>query len=96
MVKIDLNKPMLDLDGKAMEGGTLGEILASYLVGQSQGEALKYYDWAVTLHKGKEIIVDKADFKKIKEFIENSKSLFVLSKAQMLIIMDQCEKTSAE
>lgn len=101
-IKVNLDKPLFNLDGTKLkkfdntgtEVGeeTMGKVLASYLVSQSQGEALKYYDWAVTLYKGDEIQVDKADFNKIKKFVEDSQNLYILSKAQILKELELCEK----
>lgn len=105
MIKINLNKPAYNLDGTTLKKfdkhgnevgeDTLGIILASYLVAQSQGEALKYYDWAVSLYKGQELQVDKADFNKIKDFVETSQSLYILSKAQILKELEACEKAAS-
>lgn len=89
MKKINLNFPILNLDGtpiKDESGQDLiaGKLLGNVLVGASSGDALKYYDWAVSMHGGKEILVDASDFKKILDFVEDSKVFTNLSKAQII------------
>lgn len=82
MKKINLNFDLTGLDGVPV--GNAGKLVANILVGGSKGDILKYYDWAVALHKGNEITVDASDLKKIKEFIETHDGLTILAKAQIL------------
>lgn len=89
MIKINLSNPILDLDGKEVEGLTLGKVLGNQLAGSNKGEALKYYDWAVALYKVGSIEVDKVDAKKIKEFTESTEQLTNLVKAQIITILDK-------
>jgi len=96
MIKLNLNIPFVDLDGKQIGKETLGVDLAKTLVGGSKGEALKFYDWAVALHKGQEISVDNADIKKISEFIEQDTNMTVLLKAQLLKAIDECAKKAKD
>lgn len=66
----------------------LSDLLAQCLVNQPKGNSVKFYGWAIDLHAGKILHLDKADQKTLQEFIENSEYLTVLSKAQMLLILD--------
>ena len=87
-MKIDFNKPAKDLDGDEMENTHLGKLIAKALVNQSKGDPLKYFDWAVKLHKGEVIDLDKADQKTLRAFIETNESITILAKYQILEEMD--------
>lgn len=88
-MKLDLNKPFLQLDGTEFpDKPTLGKNLSNILVSGTKEDALKFYDWAVKLHKGEPIDVDKSDLKKIREFVENHETMIILMKAQVLNIID--------
>lgn len=85
MNKLDLNKNLLDLDGKEIENSNLSRLLAGLLMSQKTGDSVKFFDWAVTLHKTGIIEVDNADFNTLKTMVkDNSEYLTILSKAQLL------------
>lgn len=95
MKTIDLSFNLKDLRGKDMPSPeytassfTAGELLGNHLVAGAKGDALKYYDWAVAMSNGKSIVVDDSDFKKIRDFVSDSESLNILSKAQLLRYLD--------
>lgn len=81
---INFNKLMVDLDGKEIEGANLGKILAQTLIQSSKGDALKYWSWATKMHEGKELDLDKSDEETLKNFIKESETLTILTKAQAL------------
>jgi len=74
--------PMVDQEGRPV---TLANILANILAGQSKGQALKVWAWALDLHKTNQLSVDDVDLKFIKDVIENSETTSILAKAQLLI-----------
>ncbi len=89
---INLNVNVKDLDGKEIvEGGmttTLGRILANQLVSGAKGDPLKFFDWAMRLNKGETIELDRSDYEKIKEFVITSETLTILSKGQILPLLE--------
>ena len=92
MIKINLSNAVLDLSGVSIPDMTLGKLVGNQLAASNKGDALKYYDWALSLYKGEDILVDKSDFKRIKEFVENSEQLTNLVKAQTIKVLDEAEK----
>lgn len=88
-MKIDLNFELLSLDGVAVldeRGQTVnaGKTVANYLVQQSKGDALKFWDWAVALNKGEVLDLDSSDQETFKAFIKDHEYLAILTKAQIL------------
>lgn len=85
MKKLDLNFKLTDLDGNVIEGGEVNKLFAGLLMSQKNGDAVKFFDWAVTVNKTGVIEVDSSDFSLIKELVKNNDGyLTVLSKAQLL------------
>ena len=74
----------MDLDGKEIEGANIGKIVAQTLVQSSKGDALKYWGWATKLNAGEELDLDKSDTETLKNFIKESETLTILTKAQAL------------
>ena len=74
----------MDLDGKEIEGANIGKIVAQTLVQSSKGDALKYWGWATKMNAGEELDLDKSDTETIKNFIKESETLTILTKAQAL------------
>ncbi|HXP52191.1 MAG TPA: hypothetical protein VN922_19700 [Bacteroidia bacterium] len=93
-IAINLNKPLLDLDGAEIPNANIGKAVAAQLAGSNKGEALKFYDWAVAMHKGEDLSVDKSDFKKIYDFIKDSDVFTNILKAQAIQILDAAEKSA--
>jgi hypothetical protein len=86
---MNFNKPIKNLTGQSMKDAngkevTLGYILAEQLVSGSKGDAVKFYGWALKLHEGKEIELDKSDTQTLKDFVTNNEQLTILAKAQLL------------
>ena len=95
-MKLDLNKPLLNLEGTQIEDATIGKVLASNLAAASEGDAVKYMLWAVLLYKGSPIEVDKVDADKIEKFVENHRGLTNLAKAAILNEIDEQRKAQKE
>jgi hypothetical protein len=84
MKTLDLNWSIKDLDGNEIAQAKASKLLANALISEKKGDAVKYFDWAMALSKDGVISVDESDFNKIKEIVENSEILAILSKAQYL------------
>lgn len=82
MKTINLNFQIKDLDGKDI--GLANKAFANTLMAEKGGDAVKLFDWAMSLNKEGKIEVDESDFNKIKEIIEKSETLFIIAKAQLL------------
>ena len=89
MKDIKLNFNLVDLDGNEIKDSKLSKILAGLLMSQKSGDAVKFFDWAVTLHKSDAIQVDASDLTLIKGLVkDNSEYLTIISKAQLLKYFD--------
>ena len=83
-MKIDLNKNVIDLDGNQIEGANMGKIVAQFLVNESKGDALKFWDWALRLNKGEVLDLDMSDQETFKSLIKDTEKLPIITKAQIL------------
>jgi hypothetical protein len=88
-MKLNFNFNLVDLDGKEIENGNLGKILANNLINQTKGDAVKYWEWALALNKGQVIDLDTSDQDTLKTFIKDSEVLPVLTKAQSLAVFSK-------
>lgn len=84
---LDLNQKLADLDGNPIEGQLLGEAVSNRLVSVSRGNAIKYLDWAIALHKGKKLELDQADYQELYKFVEDQPDLTILAKGQIIKLM---------
>ncbi|URM37130.1 hypothetical protein [Flavobacterium anhuiense] len=84
MAKLNLNAPVLDLDGKEIENTNIGKTLASALAGSSSGDPLKYMHWATKLHKGEPLELDPSDLSLLKDFVTANQGFTNLLKARIL------------
>lgn len=91
-MKINLNIEMKDLDGKTTEGNNLGKLTARHLVGTSDGDVMKHFEWAMALNRGETIDLDTSDQEYFKNFIKSNQSLTILAKAQILQAFDKPAK----
>ena len=94
MIKLDLKFPLLNLDGEELkdernQSVLASKVFASLLMAQKSGDAVKYFDWATTLHKTGVVEVDAADFTAIKTLVkDNTDHLMMISKAQLIKYFD--------
>jgi len=86
-MKINLNKPFLDLDGRQIEKLTVANRLAVALANSTEGDGLKYYMWAVDLYKGRSFEVDEVDGEALKEFVKRNATLTAMEKGQILKLL---------
>lgn len=93
MITLNLNVPLVDPDGKPIGPveQMIGKMLSSLIMAGPKGSAgiMKMYDWALSLHKGEPIVVDKTDAKAIREYVEQHEQLTILGKGQIMKIIDQ-------
>ena len=83
-MKIDLNAPIIDLDGTEIKDSNMGKIVAQMLISETKGDALKFWDWAQKLYKGEILDLDKSDQEVFKNFIKDTEKIPVITKAQIL------------
>jgi hypothetical protein len=86
-MKLDFNFNLLDLDGKQIDNANAGKLLANTLVQQSKGDALKFWEWAVSLNKGEILDLDSSDQETLKNFIKDSENFAIIAKAQLLQVI---------
>lgn len=89
-IKIDLNKPVLDLSESGAEKGLqptnqkLSHVLGQMLKASTEGDALKYLDWAIELYQSGAIEVDQSDLELLTNFVKNNRQAWALVKGQLL------------
>jgi hypothetical protein len=86
-MKLDFNFNLVDLDGNQIENANAGKLLANTLVQQSKGDALKYWEWALSLNKGEILDLDTSDQETLKNFIKDSENFAIIAKAQLLQVL---------
>jgi hypothetical protein len=84
MKKLDFNFILKNLDGTEIQDGAANRILASFIVGQTKGDALKLHYWGLELYKSGVLELDKADILSLKTIINDTEMLTALAKAQLL------------
>lgn len=89
MITLDLNKPLLDLENNSVKDGdgngvAVGVLLAGQLINSSEGDALKFLDWAITLKRGKPLQLDGSDKQTLETFVKGVKTLTNLGKGRIL------------
>jgi hypothetical protein len=83
-MKINMNVPILGLDGQDLPESNIGKLIAQVLVQSSKGDAVKLWFWAQKLFTGEELELDPTDVEILRNFIKDSESLTILAKAQAL------------
>ena len=86
-MKLDFNFNLVDLDGNQIDNANAGKLLANTLIQQSKGDAIKYWEWALSLNKGEVLDLDSSDQETLKNFIKDSEAIAVIGKAQLLHIL---------
>jgi hypothetical protein len=84
-MEIDLNFQIKGLNGKEIkeDHAHAGALLGNQLAAHNKGEAIKWYDWGRNLFNKKPINVDRSDFDKILNFVQNTDMLTNAVKAQI-------------
>ncbi len=86
MQAFDLSQLLTNIDGTPIKDTTIGKVLATHL-SQSQAkgvDAIRYWDWALNLAKDLPIHISEADYDTLKRFVNESETMTVLAKAQIL------------
>ena len=83
-MKLNLNLPIVALDGTEIADSNIGKLIAQVLAQGSKGDALKFWHWAQKLYAGEELDLDPSDAETLKNAIKDNESLTILSKAQAL------------
>lgn len=87
MIKVDLSAPLEGLDGTVLSD-TQAKVLANSLVSGPEGDAIKCYDWGVSLYKTGTIEVDSADLETLKGLVRANQRLANLAKGPILKILN--------
>lgn len=82
MKTLNFNFNILDLDGKIIEAAV--RTVANHLVTKTEGDAIKYYDWATKIYKLESISVDAADYKTLYDSINLSPTMNIIAKGPIL------------
>lgn len=88
-MKLNFDFELLGLDEKPIEGANGGKLLATSLSQATKGDSVKLWGWAVSLHKGEILDLDKSDQETLKNFIKDSELFTVLAKAQLLEVINK-------
>jgi hypothetical protein len=83
MKEVNLNFKFKGLDGKELEQNA-GTLLANLLSNSNTKTPVKFWEWAVKLHKAEAFEITTDDLKLLRDFIEGSEALTALAKAQIL------------
>lgn len=83
-MKINMNVPILGLDGTELPNTNIGKVVAEMLANSAKGDALKLWHWAQNLYAGKALDLDPSDSETLKTFIRENEQLTILAKAQAL------------
>lgn len=101
-MKLDFNAPLLNLKGEVVKNPNgsdtlLNELLATALITTTGKEDIvRIFDWALTLQKTGVLQLSRTDQSQLKGLIENSDSLYILSKGRLLEILDHKEELKPE
>lgn len=90
MKAVNLNFEIKDLNDNIIANA--GQVLASVLMSETKGDAVKFFDWAMSLNKKEVINLDSSDFTKIKELISETEKLTILAKAPILKYLETIKK----
>lgn len=84
IMKVNLNKSLLTLEGVELQDANIGKIVANAFSQITQGDALKIMSWAKKLHNGEELDLDPSDAITFKDLINNNHQMTLLLKEQIL------------
>jgi hypothetical protein len=87
-MKLNLNINLQSLDGKEIPESNAGKLVANLLAQDNKGDALKKFSMAQKLYNGDTLDLDASDNQMLKTFVEQSESMTVLAKAQILVLFN--------
>lgn len=82
MKKVDLDFELKDLQDKSV--GHAGENVANLLLSEVKGDAVKYFDWAMSFGKKQPVSMDDSDLVKLKDLLSNTDRMPVIAKAPVI------------
>ena len=82
MKEVDLNFELVNLDDAPI--GNAGQLVANLLMSETKGDAVKFFDWAMTLNKKAAVQMDASDLTKLKALLAETEKVTLLAKAQIL------------
>lgn len=71
-IKLELQVPLLNIEGKEFEDTNMAKFIANRLYSAETGDALKFLDWSGELYATGTIEVDESDFNTILETIKST------------------------
>lgn len=86
MKDVNLNFDLLGLDGTKV--AKANELIAGILMSEVKGDAVKFFDWAMTFNKGEVVQMDLSDLGKLKTLVETTEKLTILAKAPIIKYLD--------
>jgi len=86
MKTVDLNFDLVGLDGSRV--AIAGELIAGLLMSEVKGDAVKFFDWAVTFNKKEAVQMDASDLTKLRTLVQDSEKITVLVKAPVMNYLD--------
>ena len=84
MIEINLNIPVLDLQGNEIQGSNLGKILANFLANCNKGDAFLLVDIAKKLIKNEPVEIDENTANQISQLVRLS-DIANIAKVQILL-----------
>lgn len=89
-MRLNFDFQIKNLDGKDYEGDDnhCGRILANFLQALNKGNSLKLWDWARTIWRKEPLEIDRVDADVLKELVETSEQLPVITKAQIIEVIN--------
>ena len=89
MITINLNKPLLDIDGTTAAGENISKVFATMLKSSQTGDAMKHLCWAEDLYRLGEISVDQSDCDYLEKFVKDSQAWALVKGRILVAIRDQ-------
>ena len=86
MKEVNLTFDLVGLDGTKV--AKANELIAGILMSEVKGDAVKFFDWAVTFNKGKTVQMDASDLGKLRTLVETTEKLTILAKAPVIKYLD--------
>lgn len=93
MKTVDLNFELMGLNGESVKNEnqvpvTAGELIAGVLMSESKGDAVKFFDWAMTFNKKQPVQMDQSDLTKLRTLVETSEKITILVKGPVIKYLD--------
>lgn len=87
MNTINLNVPLVTMEGTTSPDTTLCKILADTIATETEGKTLKLFGWYKTLQAGEPLQLDDADLQDLRTLVDTNKRLYLYVKGQILDVL---------